>query len=65
MRPLNIPIIASGGAGSYEHMYNALEAGASAVAAGAIFHFTELTPAGAKKYLYKKLKNLFQNIFHL
>jgi cyclase len=29
-------------------MVNAVRAGASAVAAASIFHFTELTPAGAK-----------------
>jgi cyclase len=49
---VNIPVIASGGAGNYEHMRQAVqEAGASAVAAASIFHFTEQTPAGAKKYL--------------
>ena len=46
---INVPVIASGGAGSYQHMVDAvLKAGASAVAAASIFHFTELTPAGAK-----------------
>lgn len=45
---VNIPVIASGGAGSYDHMLAAVRAGASAVAAASIFHFTELTPAGAK-----------------
>lgn len=46
---VNIPVIASGGAGSYEHMVEAVvQAGASAVAAASIFHFTEQTPAGAK-----------------
>lgn len=49
---VDIPVIASGGAGSYEHMRQAIqEAGASAVAAASIFHFTEQTPAEAKKYL--------------
>ena len=49
VRAVNIPVIASGGAGSYQHMVDAvLQAGASAVAAASIFHFTELTPAGAK-----------------
>jgi cyclase len=44
-----IPVIASGGAGSYQHMVEVVEqAGASAVAAASVFHFTELTPAGAK-----------------
>lgn len=47
---VNIPVIASGGAGNYKHMVDAvLESGASAVAAASIFHFTEQTPAGAKE----------------
>ena len=47
-------MIASGGAGSYEDMIKAVcEAGASAVAAASIFHFTEQTPAGAKKAMEK------------
>jgi cyclase len=51
-RSVNLPVIASGGAGSYEHMRQAVqEAGASAVAAASIFHFTEQTPAEAKRYL--------------
>jgi len=46
---VSIPVIASGGAGNYQHMVEAvLQAGASAVAAASIFHFTEQTPAGAK-----------------
>jgi cyclase len=48
-RAVDIPVIASGGAGSYQHMIDVVQqAGASAVAAASIFHFTELTPAGAK-----------------
>jgi cyclase len=44
-----IPVIASGGAGNYQHMIDAVRvAGASAVAAASMFHFTEQTPAGAK-----------------
>lgn len=51
-RAVNLPVIASGGAGNYEHMRQAVqEAGASAVAAASIFHFTEQTPAEAKKVL--------------
>lgn len=53
-RSVSVPVIASGGAGSYEHMYEALQAGASAVAAAAIFHFTEQTPLEARKYLAKR-----------
>jgi len=49
---VGIPVIASGGAGNYTHMVQAVtQAGASAVAAASIFHFTELTPAGAKQAL--------------
>lgn len=52
VRAVNLPVIASGGAGSYEHMRQAVqEAGASAVAAASMFHFTEQTPAEAKRYL--------------
>jgi cyclase len=52
VKAVNIPVIASGGAGNYQHMVQAVnEAGASAVAAASIFHFTEQTPAGAKMAL--------------
>lgn len=52
---VNIPVIASGGAGNYEHMAEALMNGkASAVAAASIFHFTEQTPLAAKQYLKQK-----------
>lgn len=48
-KAVDIPVIASGGAGNYQHMIDVIQqAGASAVAAASIFHFTELTPAGAK-----------------
>ncbi len=49
---VGIPVIASGGAGTYAHMAEALASGgASAVAAASIFHFTEQTPLEAKQYL--------------
>lgn len=49
---VKIPVIASGGAGTYQHMVEAVtQAGASAVAAASMFHFTEQTPAGAKAAL--------------
>lgn len=52
VRAVSVPVIASGGAGNYEHMREAVQdAGASAVAAASIFHFTEQTPAEAKQYL--------------
>ena len=49
---VKVPVIASGGAGNYRHMVEAVtQAGASAVAAASIFHFTEQTPTGAKQAL--------------
>jgi len=49
---VKIPVIASGGAGNYRHMVDAVNlAGASAVAAASMFHYTEQTPAGAKAAL--------------
>ena len=49
---VKIPVIAAGGAGTYQHMVDAVtRAGASAVAAASMFHFTEQTPAGAKAAL--------------
>ncbi|MBI1293854.1 imidazole glycerol phosphate synthase subunit HisF [bacterium] len=49
---VSIPVIASGGAGSYEHMAQVLREGqASAVAAASIFQFTQQTPLEAKCYL--------------
>jgi len=51
---VDIPVIASGGAGSYDHMVEVVRDGhASAVAAGAIFHFTEQTPIEAKRHLVR------------
>ncbi len=48
-----IPVIASGGAGTYQHMVDAVrQAGASAVAAASMFHFTEQTPAAAKAAMH-------------
>lgn len=47
-----IPVIASGGAGDYQHMADALiEGKASATAAASIFHFTQQTPLEAKRFL--------------
>jgi cyclase len=36
---INVPVIASGGAGVLEHFHQAINAGASAVAAGSMFVF--------------------------
>src|SRR5262245_11901502 len=49
---VSIPVIASGGAGSLEHLFEAMNQGkASAVLAASIFHFGEFTIGQAKDYL--------------
>lgn len=49
---VNIPVIASGGAGTVEHLFDALTIGkASAVLAASIFHFGEIGVGEAKNYL--------------
>jgi len=52
---VTIPVIASGGAGRLEHLYEAVTIGkASAVLAASIFHFGEISIAEAKVYLKGK-----------
>ncbi len=52
---VSIPVIASGGAGNLEHLYEALEYGkADAVLAASIFHYREYTIREAKEYLKSK-----------
>lgn len=50
-RLTRLPVIASGGAASLEDFHQAVLSGASAVAAGAIFQFTEVTPRLVRSYL--------------
>jgi cyclase len=50
-RAVGIPVIASGGAGSLDHMVEVLEKGhADAVLAASIFHFGKFTVGEAKKH---------------
>ncbi len=52
---VSIPVIASGGAGNLEHLYEALSDGkADAVLAASIFHYREYTVREAKEYLRSK-----------
>ncbi len=52
---VNVPVIASGGAGKLEHLYEAVTIGkAAAVLAASIFHFGEITIPEAKRYLHDK-----------
>ncbi len=52
---VNIPVIASGGVGKLDHLYEGLKIGkANAVLAASIFHFGEFSIQDAKKYLDSK-----------
>ncbi len=52
---VRIPVIASGGVGSLEHLFEGLtEGAASAVLAASIFHFREVTIGQAKSYLRER-----------
>jgi len=49
---VSIPVIASGGAGTLEHFYDALtEGGADAALAASLFHYKELEIRQVKEYL--------------
>ena len=49
---VGVPVIASGGAGTLEHLYDALQTGkADAVLAASIFHYGDYTIQQAKRYL--------------
>lgn len=51
-RAVPVPVIASGGAGQLEHLYDAFARGeADAVLAASIFHYRTFTIAQAKRYL--------------
>lgn len=52
---VNIPVIASGGAGTKEHFYDALTlGGADAVLAASLFHFKEMEIRNLKEYLSER-----------
>ena len=51
---VKVPLVASGGAGNYNHFYEAYKNGANAFAAASIYHFTKQTPTEAKKFLINK-----------
>ena len=51
----NIPVIASGGVGTLDHLYDGIvKGGASAVLAASIFHYGEYKIKEAKEYLNSK-----------
>jgi cyclase len=51
---VDVPVIASGGAGALEHFYEAVKAGADAVLAASLFHFRQITIRQVKQYLKEK-----------
>ena len=51
VRSVNVPVIASGGAGTPEHLAEGLAAGAAAVLAASIFHQGTYTVGEVKRYL--------------
>ena len=51
---LDIPVIASGGAGKIEHFKDAFLAGADACLAASIFHFREIEIKALKAYLQEQ-----------
>ena len=54
-KSVSIPVIASGGAGNLQHLYEAIKTGgASAVLAASIFHYGEFTIKDTKEYLKSK-----------
>ena len=52
-RAVRVPVIASGGAATADHLWEALRAGADAVLAASIFHDGEHTPDSVKAELAK------------
>jgi cyclase len=50
-RAVNIPVVASGGAGSPAHLYDAFRVGADAALAASIFHYNEYSIPETKSYL--------------
>jgi len=53
-RAVNVPVVASGGAGHPEHLRLAFEAGADAALAASIFHYNEFSIPDTKAYLAAK-----------
>jgi len=53
-RCVNVPIIASGGAGLQKHFYDAFESGADGALAASVFHYGEIAIPDLKDYLSMK-----------
>lgn len=55
---VNVPVIASGGAGTMEHIKDAFECGADAALAASIFHYKEIDIMDLKRYLHRNNINV-------
>ncbi len=53
-RAVKVPVIASGGAGTMEHFYEAFIAGVDGCLAASLFHFREIDIPALKRYLKEK-----------
>ena len=54
-RVVKIPVVASGGAGTPAHLFDAFQAGADAALAASIFHYNEYTIPDTKAYLASRV----------
>jgi cyclase len=58
-RAVSIPVIASGGVGKLEHLYEGVAiGGATTLLAASIFHFRQISIMKAKEYLKERGLNL-------
>lgn len=55
---VNVPVVASGGAGAMEHFYDAVKAGATILLAASVFHFGIIKIPELKDYLKKRGVNV-------
>ncbi len=64
-KAVTIPVVASGGVGSWEHLVEGIRVGADAVSAANIFHYSEQSTKKAKEYMLKAGLNVRPiNFFH-
>ena len=61
---VSIPVVASGGVGDWKHFAEGITAGASAVSAANIFHYSEQSTKKAKNYLFGKGFNVRKPEFY-
>jgi len=57
-KAVSAPVVASGGAGTLEHFYEAVEAGAEILLAASVFHFQTIKIGDLKSYLRDKGVNI-------